>query len=213
MRTRALAGLLLVLAALWAVPAARADVDNGSATNVQEGDNERSSDQSGEAGSGDAVVGQVVGVASSGDASVDATNDTEDSDAETGDAQGTNSAATIVGLITGGCGAAISVTDVCPAADVSSLAGSNVQEGDNTADVAQAANVASGDGVAGQIVGLVSGGSADLVMAGTSIGNDVETGEAFFGNESATVVTLFSSGGPCCSIPSFVTDGGTIDVS
>ena len=207
--------LLLVLLALTGLGpglSAHADVDNGFATNVQEGDNEHSSDQSGEAQSGDAVVGQTAGVVSSGDASVDATNSTEDSEAETGDAQGHNSVSTVVGLINSGCGAAITV-DICPAADVTNVLGTNVQEGDNVAETVQAATVASGDGVAGQVVGLVASGTADLVMANGTESSDIETGDADFNNESAATVLHFSTEGPCCVLPSFVASGDTIDVS
>jgi len=199
--------LLFLLAALWAVPGARADIDNNRATNVQEGDNEHTSDQSGQAGSGDAVVGQVAGVVSSGDASVDATNRTESSEVETGDAEGSNEVASIVGLVNADCGSAIAD---CPAADVASLSATNVQEGDNAAGFAQAATVASGDGVAGQIVGLVSSGTVDLVLANGSVDNDVETGDATFSNETASVTLLLSSGGPCCSVPSFAADVGSV---
>ncbi len=66
---------------------ASADVDctggpgnSGSCDNLQDGDNDSSTDQSGTSASGDAVGGQVVGVVSSGDASVDATNRSEDVD-------------------------------------------------------------------------------------------------------------------------------------
>lgn len=47
-------------------------------------------DQEGSSDSGDAVGGQVVGVSSSGDASIDSTNRSEDVDVSTGDASGSN---------------------------------------------------------------------------------------------------------------------------
>src|SRR5262245_62115522 len=77
---------LMALGASWTATAAHAgdDVANASATNVQVGDNENSTEQSGSASSGDAVAGQVAGVVSSGDASVDATNRSEDVDVSTG---------------------------------------------------------------------------------------------------------------------------------
>ena len=68
---------------------AHADVANGaSATNVQEGDNKASTNQSGTSKSGDAVAGQVTGVVSSGNTSVDATNKSDHVDVSTGDARG-----------------------------------------------------------------------------------------------------------------------------
>ena len=47
-------------------------------------------DQDGSSDSGDAVGGQVVGVSSSGDTSIDSTNRSEDVDVSTGDATGRN---------------------------------------------------------------------------------------------------------------------------
>src|SRR5687767_681404 len=78
-----------------------ADVDSDSADNAQAGDNSSDTNQGGEAGSGDAVAGQVVGGVSSGDTSIDATNLSEDTTAESGDVSGSNSAATFAGLTTG----------------------------------------------------------------------------------------------------------------
>src|SRR5688572_7363975 len=118
---------------------ARADIDNATATNVQEGDNESETDQSGSADSGDAVGGQVVGVVSGGDASVDATNRSEDVEIETGDAGGVNSASQFVGLTAG--------TDTTVAADILNESATNVQEGDNESAITQAAEASSGDGV------------------------------------------------------------------
>jgi hypothetical protein len=167
---------------------ARADIDNASATNVQDGDNESETDQSGSAGSGDAVGGQVVGVVSGGDASVDATNHTEDADIETGDADGTNSASTFVGLTAG--------SDTAVAADILNLAATNVQDGDNEAAITQAAEAASGDGVGGSVIGVVTtaGGSADVVAANTSEDVDIETGDASADNDAAAFVGLNASG-------------------
>lgn len=212
MVTRLLLVLILALAGLGPASFARADINNGNGTNVQEGDNERSSDQSGESTSGDAVAGQVVGVVSSGNASLDASNRTEDSSVETGDAEGKNASTTIVGLVNSSCGASITV-DVCPAiSDVSNAVGTNIQEGDNEAEIVQASTVASGDGVAGQIAGLVVSGTADLVLANSTEDSDVTTGDADFENAAASVVVLFSTDGPCCNLPTSV-DGGAIDVT
>src|SRR5918996_1180288 len=56
------------------------------------GDADSAADQSGSASSGDGVAGQVAGVVSAGDASVDATNRSDDVSVATGDANGTNDA-------------------------------------------------------------------------------------------------------------------------
>jgi hypothetical protein len=163
---------------------ASADVDNADATNVQEGDNDDDTDQSGDAGSGDAVAGQVVGGVSSGDTSIDATNRSEDVDVDTGDAEGANSAASFTGLTAG--------SETVLAADVVNLSAANVQEGDNDTEVTQAAEAASGDGVGGQVIGVVTaaGGSADIVAANTSEDVDVDTGDAEAFNDAASFVGL-----------------------
>jgi len=157
---------------------AHADVDDVDASNVQEGDNEGSADQSGDAASGDAVGGQVTGVVSGGDTSVDATNRSEDVDIETGDADGFNDSASFAGLspdVSFGAGGASAT-----ASDITDVTANNVQEGDNEVETTQHADAASGDGVGGQVIGVVTsaGGSADIVAANTSTDVDVETGDA-----------------------------------
>jgi hypothetical protein len=167
---------------------ARADIDNASATNVQEGDNDSETNQSGTASSGDAVAGQVAGVVSSGDASVDATNHSEDVDITTGDAFGANSASSFVGLTAG--------SDTAVVADIINGAATNVQEGDNASEITQAAEASSGDGVGGSVIGVVTsaGGSADVVAANTSEDVDLETGDAQADNDAAAFVGLNASG-------------------
>ena len=185
---------LMALGASWTASAAQAgdDVANATATNVQVGDNEQSTEQSGSASSGDAVAGQVAGVVSSGDASVDATNRSEDVDVSTGDATGTNDAASFVGLTAG------TSTALAGTADDNILNGSatNVLVGDNSYDLAQDATATTGDGVGGQVIGVVTsaGGSADVVAANTSEGVDIETGDADATNDAAAFVGLNATG-------------------
>jgi len=183
---------LMALGASWTATAAHAgdDVANASATNVQVGDNEQETEQSGSASSGDAVAGQVAGVVSSGDASVDATNRSEDVDVETGDATGNNSAASFVGL-TAGTTTALSAAD-----DIINGNAANVFVGDNSYDLAQDATATTGDGVGGQVIGVVTsaGGSADVVAANTSEGVDIETGDADASNDAAAFVGLNATG-------------------
>src|SRR5687768_17415498 len=92
--------VLLALVGLLAVGGAfspaNGDIDSSDATNVHEGDNDGDTTQDGDGQSGDAVVGQVAGVVSEGDASVDATNRSEDVDAESGDVSGVNDIASVV---------------------------------------------------------------------------------------------------------------------
>ncbi len=177
----------LILAASFG-SAARADIDNASATNVQDGDNSTESNQSGRAGSGDAVAGQVAGVVSSGDASVDATNHSEDVDIETGDADGVNTASSFTGLTAG--------SDTLVASDLISLSATNLQDGDNDSSVTQAAEASSGDGVGGSVIGVVTsaGGSADVVAANTSEDVDIDTGDSDAENDAAAFVGLNATG-------------------
>jgi hypothetical protein len=171
---------------------AHADVDNEDATNVQEGDNDTETEQEGNAGSGDAVAGSVVGVVSSGDASVDATNRSEDVDVETGDATGENNASSFTGL-TAGTGTAVGGFD---ADDIDNDGAVNVLEGDNETDFSQSADVSTGDGVGGQVIGVVTaaGGSADVVAANTSRDVEIETGDAEAFNDAAAFTGLNATG-------------------
>ncbi len=183
-----------VVTALVLTPAlgtiARADVANNStATNVQEGDNKADTSQSGNSGSGDAVAGQVVGVVSSGNTSVDATNRSENVDIETGDARGENNSDAFVGLN-------FSSDTHVGAADVLNAGGvTNLQEGDNKYDLDQTVTSTSGDGVGGEVIGVVTsaGGSASVVAANTSTDVDIDTGDARAFNDAAAFVGLNSS--------------------
>jgi hypothetical protein len=202
MSNKTLRWLLVVGMALAASlgSVARADIDNASATNVQEGDNDTETNQSGSSASGDAVAGSVVGVVSSGDASVDATNRSEDVDITTGDASGENSASSFTGLTAG------SSTDV--AADILNGAAVNVLEGDNDTEITQAAEASTGDGVGGQVIGVVTSaaGSADIVAANTSEDADVETGDSEAFNDAASFVGLT----PGCTAVGFFGCGGVV---
>src|SRR5687768_17993985 len=156
---------------------AAADIDNASGTNIEEGDNRGSTRQGGRAGSGDAVGGQVSGVVSSGRTSVDATNVSRDSSVESGEASGTNTSRSLVGL------ASNPETDISVgSADLSFIAvddAGNLQEGDNSQTLNQSANASTGDGVAGQVIGVVTGagGSASVVAANTTTTSDAQTGD------------------------------------
>jgi hypothetical protein len=167
---------------------ARADVNNASATNVQQGDNSDETAQTGSSNSGDAVAGQVTGVVSSGNASVDATNKSDHVDVSTGDADGTNSASTFTGLTAG--------TSTVLLADVLNNSATNVQEGDNSTELTQDATATTGDGVGGQVIGVVTsaGGSADIVAANTSDHVDIDTGDSDVSNDAATFTGLNATG-------------------
>ena len=162
------------------------DIDNEDATNVQEGDNSADADQSANSESGAAVTGQVVGGVADGDLTIDATNSTTDSSAESGDADSTNSFAAFVGLD------ASSSTAI--AADVTNAGATNVQEGDNSIDANQSSNATTGDGVAGQVLGGVATGTVDLVSANTSEDSDATSGDSDETSESSTFTGLHAVG-------------------
>jgi len=178
---------------------AMADVrNNGTATNVQEGDNENDTEQEANASSGDAVGGQVVGVVSSGDTSVDATNRSEDVDIETGDAEADNDVDSFVGL---NAGTSTAFGGGLLADVLNNGSAANVQEGDNEFDLEQEANATSGDGVGGQVIGVVTtdpcgcgGASASVVAANTSEDVDIETGDAEAENDADAFVGLNATG-------------------
>jgi hypothetical protein len=185
--------------------------DSGSATQTNDGnclnsgDSDGQVDQEGSASSGDGVAGQVAGVVSAGDASVDATNRSDDVDVETGNANGTNDAnldvrAGIAFLLPDGVagdetqGSDCRSEGVAPtgneaggvdSGNANQANGSNcVNEGDADGAIGQAADAASGDGVGGQVIGVVTsaGGSADLVLDNESSDSDVNSGDGDFSN-------------------------------
>jgi hypothetical protein len=193
---------ILVAGLLASAPIAVADVDNDTAVNVQEGDNSDATAQQGSAGSGDAVTGQVVGVVSSGDASLDATNRSEDADAASGDADGANTSSAFTGLIAPGCPL---LADTACSADVSSTNAANVLEGDNDRSADQSIEAVTGDAVGGQVVGLVTSGTADLVLASSSLDVDVTSGDSDVLNVVAAETGLIAPLA-CCSVPSVLAD-------
>ena len=198
---RSIAVLALLLASAFGV----AGYAHAQA-NSQEGDNRSTTTQSGEGSSGDAVAGQIAGVVSAGNASVDATNATDKSDASSGDARGNNFSSHQVGQTAvvpcGGftadlpCSADLLTTDPIQ----------NVQEGDNKTQTDQSATTLSGDAVAGEVIGVVtsSGGSADLVLANGTTQSDAETGDARFENADNGFTGLANANGGCCPLPTDV---------
>jgi hypothetical protein len=187
------------------------EADGGSSTQtndgncLNEGDSDGEVNQDGNASSGDGVAGQVAGVVSAGDASVDATNRSDDVEVNTGNATGTNDAnldvrAGIGFLLPDGAsgdetqGSDCRNSGVAPAeadSNSSQANGSNcVNEGDAEGAVDQAADAASGDGVGGQVIGVVTsaGGSADLVLDNESSDSEVDSGDGDFDNTTDTFV-------------------------
>ncbi|MEX0874893.1 MAG: hypothetical protein WD179_08035 [Actinomycetota bacterium] len=151
------------------------------AQNDAEDDISSSTEQSGSSGSGDAVAGQVVGVVSAGDTSVDATNHSEDVDIETGAANGFNGQGSFTGQFN-------------EDGDENEL-----EDGEISSETVQASESNTGDGVGGQVIGVVTsaGGSADVVAANTSEDVDIETGDSFSDNfaDFGTGQATFDGGG------------------
>lgn len=144
--------------------------------NGQEGDNKSTTQQSGSSTSGDSNAGQIVGTVSSGKTSVDATNSTDHADISTGDARGSNENASLTGQNV----SFVTFIDNLEAADTASIFSINLQEGDNKTDTVQMATIKSGDGIGGQVIGVVTsaGGSSAVTAANTSKNVDVSTGDA-----------------------------------
>src|SRR5947209_6664603 len=151
-------GAMVAAAAFGSFGVARADINDAAATNMQSGSNRSTGSQSGGAKTGDSVGGQVSGVVSSGRTSVDARNNSTDSSVSSGDARGSNSAGNFTGLNDSGA------TTVAPS-DITDAAASNLQDGDNRSTSTQTSNATTGDGVAGEVIGVVTagGGSASGV--------------------------------------------------
>ena len=174
-------------------PASTGDNCNNS------GDVEGNADQSGSASTGDGVAGQVAGVVSAGDASVDATNRSDDVEVSTGDASATNAAdLRASGIDFNAPGGTVAADCLSVAAsDVGGGGGNNnpattgvrcQNDGDVEGNAGQSADAASGDGVGGQVIGVVTsaGGSADLVLDNESTDSDVDTGDGTQSNAAAT---------------------------
>jgi len=180
-----LVAVLTVTGALMSTGLARADVTNSTGTNVQSGNNRSTGTQSGTSKTGDSVGGQVTGVVSSGRTSVDARNNSSNSDVTSGDARGSNSANTFTGLNS-------SDSIGVGAADITGSAASNLQDGNNSSTYNQSANYTTGDGVAGEVIGVVTaaGGSASIVGANTTTNSSVDTGDARGTNDYAAFTGL-----------------------
>jgi hypothetical protein len=169
----------------------------GNCNNTQYGDNSGNVDQEGSASSGSGVAGQVSGVVSSGDVSVNASNRTDHVNVTTGNATGSNNGTMDVGTgiqigsRASGPGGTANLFNVCRR-----LAGgpggncNNAQYGNNDGGLDQSANASSGDGIAGQIIGAVttSGGSARLNLDNATSHANVTTGNGTFNNNSNAFV-------------------------
>jgi hypothetical protein len=169
----------------------QADIDSTAATNVQEGDNDLDVEQDAQSSSGDTIGGQVFGGVITGNLDADMTNSSSDVEAESGDATSENDFAAFVGL-SGSSGTAFGAD--AGAADISNASATNVQEGDNSADVGQQTDAVTGDAVGGQIFGGVVSGTTDAVLANTSEDAEVTSGDADETADSDLFTGLAASG-------------------
>jgi hypothetical protein len=148
-----------------------------TATNVQDGENSSRTHQAGDASAGQAITGQVVGVSSGGGSSVNATNSTDNSTAQSGDATARNHANTFAGQRVAGASSA--------PPGPPSVTAANRQTGDNINTVSQSANASTGDGIAGQVIGVATtGGPSSIVASNTTTNSDVFTGDASTDNSA-----------------------------
>ena len=183
-RGRFIAVVLAAVIGLTLAGPAHAQITNSTGVNTQTGDNRATTNENGSDNSGNAVGGQVSGVVANGRTSVDATNKSSNSDIQSGDADGSNSASGFTGLNAETGGGTVS----------------NTQTGNNRTTVTETATATSGDGISGQVVGAVTeaGGSASIVAANTSDNNDVRSGDATFSNVSDSFVGL--NGSPTATV-------------
>ena len=117
------------------------------------------------------------------DTSITASNESEDSEVESGDVEATNSSSGFAGHQGGG-------SNQVGAQDIESDQATNVQEGDNDVDGEQNATARSGDGVGGQVLGGVSSGELSVDATNRTSDVDVETGDATAENSFAAFVGL-----------------------
>jgi hypothetical protein len=162
------------------------------ADNLQDGNNRSTLSQSSDATTGDGVGGQVIGAvtAAGGSASIVAANTTRDSDIATGDSRADNSGAAFVGLNNDptqgaqGLAAPSDITDSCQTSC------DNVQSGDNTINGTQSAHAATGDGVGGQVIGVVSAGATSVDASNTTTDSDVTSGDSRANNSAGEFAGL-----------------------
>jgi hypothetical protein len=130
----------------------------------------------------------VIGAVVSGSASIVAANTSDGVDVVTGEATSHNDQAAFVGLVSSGS------TDV-GTSDIDDVDFAvNAQEGDNRLSSSQSSNAATGDGVAGQVIGAVSAGATSIDATNSSTDDSVDTGDADASNDLSAFVGLDVSG-------------------
>ena len=153
-----------------------------TATNVQDGNNRAGGFQSSSVTGGVPIAGQVIGdvTGAGGSSSIVAANTSEDNTVETGDAEAPNSMLAFVGLEAEAYGGEAAV----------GAEASNTQDGNNSFRLSDLSSAASGDAIAGEILGVVSAGATSLDARNRSGGNTAESADAFSSNDSRSFVGL-----------------------
>src|SRR5581483_9692730 len=181
----------------------------GNADNLQDGNNTSTYNQSATYTTGDGVAGEVIGVvtAAGGSASVVAANTSTNDSVLTGDARGANSYAAFIGLNE-------SATTTVSAADLVNSCNStsddsgcdNAQSGNNRSTARQTSNAATGDGVAGQVIGAVAGGATSIDATNRSDNVDVQSGDARSDNSASAFTGLQEGEGTTFAVGADVTN-------
>jgi hypothetical protein len=167
-----------------------------SAENLQQGANTATINQTASATTGDGVAGEVIGAVTSagGSASIVAANTSNNSDVTTGDATSNNAQTAMVGF-DADSNRPVTIVDIINSCTVTGLTGCDyVQEGNNRLTVAQTSTSTTGDGVAGQVLGVVSAGRASLDATNRTDDSSVLTGDSKATNDSSAFVGLNDGG-------------------
>src|SRR5581483_641462 len=155
--------------------------------NLQDGSNRQTLSQTASAATGDGVAGEVIGVvtAAGGSASVVAANMSNNVDVTSGDAHADNESNAFVGLANVDSELGVGPSDIT---NVVASSDNNIQDGNNRQTASQSANSTTGDGVAGQIIGVVSAGASSVDASNRSDDVSVDTGDAHAANTSNAFV-------------------------
>src|SRR5207247_2023610 len=114
-------------------------------------------------------------------------------DVQSGDASGSNSASTFTGLAAPFAGLALENNSTATTGDLNNIVAKNIQEGDNRTTVRQTVNSSSGDGIAGQVLGVTGGGKSVVNASNKTTNSDVTSGSADSDNSGSGITGLVSA--------------------
>jgi len=161
-------------------------ISDSDGVNILEGDNRLRTSQSADANTGNAVIGQTIGVVADGDVVIDATHRSRDTIARSGDADADNDVHSFVGLA--------SATGPISIGTISGVTGVNIQEGDNTFSESQSADANTGDGSTGQVIAASSTNGTVDISADADVEDSIaETGDADEDNDADSLTGHVSS--------------------